>query len=96
MKRSRPCPDDNRRPRRILLTLALGALAAVVAAWSVREPAQAPGDGQSVRPEAALDPMLLRCQRLGDRALADARCRAAWAEHRRRFLQIDVARESRP
>lgn len=88
-----PPSIDQRRARWIAITLGLGTLGALAAAIATLDPtprrgSPQPGAQRSERLEAAL----VRCQSLGDAAIADASCRAAWAEHRRRFM----AREQRP
>jgi conjugative transfer region protein TrbK len=68
-----------------VLALALIVLAVVVSWVGLR---QAPRASSHPAPTAA-DPLqadLLRCQALGQAGASDARCLAAWAESRRRFL----------
>jgi conjugative transfer region protein TrbK len=91
----RPGSNDRKRSRRIALALAFGSLAAFGAAWAVREPAPPPTADRK-RQHGALQQVLLHCGHLGDAALSEPACRAAWAEHRRRFLQVRSDRELRP
>ena len=88
-----PPAIDHRRARWVAIALGLGTLGALAAAIATQDPAPR---GASPRLGAQrserLEATLFRCQALGDAALADAACRAAWAEHRRRFM----TREQRP
>lgn len=84
-------PIDRHHPRvgRIVIVMALGAIAAFAAAWAVREPGPVRRHGlDAQRPADRLQIMLLHCQRLGDAALNVPSCRAAWTESRDRFLGI--------
>lgn len=81
---------DRPKVRRVVAVLIVGTILAGVAAWlagvddreGVRE-SSAPVAARSVDPLRA---ELLRCNGLGQAALDDAGCRAAWAENRRRFF----------
>ena len=76
------------RGRVVALVLALAAVGAMALAWATIPPPRR-GFPASVRPVAS-DPLtaaLVRCNSLGERALTDAGCRAAWDAHRRRFLE---------
>ena len=88
-----PPSIDQGRARWVAIALGLGTLGALAGAIVTLDPALR---GASPRPSAPrgerLEATLVRCQALGDAALGDAACRAAWAEHRRRFMR----REQRP
>jgi conjugative transfer region protein TrbK len=90
MRRLRLSPDGMHapKPRPVLVVLAAGALIAGTAAWLAGVDGDAPT--HRVVPNATTtDPLraeLDRCNGLGQAALADAACRAAWAENRRRFF----------
>lgn len=80
---------DRPKVRRVMTLLVAGTVIAGFAAWLVgvddRE------ERVRERPAAvrATDPLrseLVRCNGLGQAALDDAGCRAAWAENRRRFF----------
>lgn len=80
---------DRPKARRIVVVLGAGALIALAAAWAAgldaderRRPTVAPAQ----RPADRLRTELLRCNELGQPALEDYACRAAWAENRRRFF----------
>jgi conjugative transfer region protein TrbK len=48
--------------------------------------------------DAAFSPLrteLIRCQALGETAAREPMCLSAWAEHRRRFLGIEVGSSAR-
>jgi len=81
------------RPKviRIVAVLAAGALTASIAAWLAGTGTdEASGQLEPVG-EKATDPLqieLHRCNGLGEAALQDPACRAAWAENRRRFFGV--------
>ena len=91
MLRTRPRKDLLRSGAfRTAIAAVAGALLIAAAVWLVDDPAT-PGaaiEGSNAAPHAAtaLGDELARCQGLGAGALDDIGCRAAWAEHRRRFL----------
>ncbi|URW75869.1 putative entry exclusion protein TrbK-alt [Sphingomonas donggukensis] len=87
-----PLSDQARRARYVLIALGLGTLGALAAAVATQSPDDRRSPSMASRSAYPIAATLLRCQALGDAALADSGCRAAWAEHRRRFL----AREGRP
>lgn len=75
-------------------TVAVIAIAAslTVAIRALRDDDRPDAKAPSIaRPGGEPDPRreLTRCRDLGAAALEDASCRKAWAESRRRFLQID-------
>ncbi|EXL01673.1 entry exclusion protein TrbK [Brucella anthropi] len=76
---------------RMIAVIAIGA--GLTAALSALRDDDAPDADapRIVRPGGEPDPRreLARCRDLGAAALEDAACRKAWAESRRRFLQID-------
>ena len=80
----------------IVLALALGCVTALGAAWLAGDLGPDGASARRPRPADRLQPALLRCQKLGDRALTDPDCRAAWAEHRRHFLGLERQVEPRP
>lgn len=83
-------PGGDPRVAFVAGTLALGSLGACVAGLVVGEPrARMPAMAAEVSPADGLGANLMRCQRLGDAAISNARCRAAWAEHRQRFLSSE-------
>ena len=84
-----PAKLDRPRVVRIVAVLAAGTLVAGVAAWLAGE--RWDDDRRPARPVAAIssDPLhaeLHRCNDLGQSALNEPACRAAWAENRRRFF----------
>ena len=83
------------RAGRIIGMMAAGSIAALAAAWLTPDPGNGHKRGTIERSANALTRTLLRCQALGDGALADAGCRAAWTEHRRHFLEAPSAPEPR-
>jgi conjugative transfer region protein TrbK len=80
------------RPKvvRIVAVLAAGALTAGIAAWLAgTDVDEATGQRTPMAVKKATDPLqieLHRCNGLGEAALQDPACRAAWAESRRRFF----------
>lgn len=85
-------PIDHRRARWVAIGLGLATLGALAAAIATLGPVPDRNVARPAGRETQRIATLLRCQRLGDAALADAGCRRAGAEHRQRFL----AREARP
>lgn len=88
----RPSPGraaDGPKAGRVVAILAVGAALSLAVAWLAG--VETRDEAGPARPPAArpLDPLraeLLRCAAAGEAALADAACRAAWAENRRRFF----------
>ncbi|MES2338780.1 MAG: putative entry exclusion protein TrbK-alt [Pseudomonadota bacterium] len=81
-----PPPIDPRRARCVLIALGLGTICAFAAALFTQAPEDRRSKPGVISRQAPLETTLLRCRALGDDALADAGCRAAWSEHRRRFM----------
>lgn len=81
---------DRPKVRRVVAILIVGAITAGVAAWLAgvddREGVREGGAPVAVRTADPLQAELLRCNGLGQTALDDVGCRAAWAENRRRFF----------
>lgn len=82
---------DRPKVRRVVALLVAGTIVAGVAAWLAGVEVRDEGliERSTVSAPVALDPLraeLLRCNGIGQAALADAGCRAAWAENRRRFF----------
>lgn len=81
---------DRPKVRRVVAILIVGTFVAGVAAWLARiddpEGVREGGAPVAARPADPLRAELLRCNGLGQAALDDAGCRAAWAENRRRFF----------
>ncbi|MFN3945271.1 MAG: putative entry exclusion protein TrbK-alt [Allosphingosinicella sp.] len=81
--------NDGPNGRRVVLVMAVGALLSAVAAWLTG--VDATYDARPVpavvqRPADPLQSALHRCNGMGQAALDDPTCRAAWAENRRRFF----------
>lgn len=91
MRRIRALHDlDRPKARRIVVVLIVGTLISGAAAWLAGVDVEARGKRPLVTPSTAVDPLqaeLRRCNELGQPALEDPGCRAAWAENRRRFLR---------
>lgn len=96
MRDHRPEPGQGPPAWTIALALALSSLTAFGLGWLADDLGPAGTTTHRPSPLDALQPALLRCQRLGERALADPRCRAAWAEHRRHFLILRPKAEPHP
>lgn len=80
---------DRPKAWRTVVVLGAGALIALAAAWAAglgRDEQQSRPVTKVQRPADALRTELLRCNELGQPALDDPACRAAWAENRRRFF----------
>lgn len=74
--------------RLVALALAIASAVALLIGWSIVPDRQGgPADGPGPGRPSALRDELLRCDVLGEAALGEARCRAAWDAHRRQFLQ---------
>jgi len=81
--------DEQVRTLRILAVLAVGVAIMIVALWLAGIDVRDADPPARSAPERVSDPLqaeLLRCNGLGQSALDDAACRAAWAETRRRFF----------
>lgn len=82
---------DRPKVRRVVAILVAGTIVAGVAAWLAGHEAR---DEGVVERSTAADPVpadplraeLLRCNGIGQAALEDAGCRAAWDQNRRRFF----------
>lgn len=79
--------------RLVALGLSLAAGAALVIGWMLASPG-APRAGAAASRSQPIQTELRRCSARGELALGDARCRAAWDVHRRRFLEHDGVRRS--
>lgn len=85
-----------------LLRIAAGAFAAAVMMQAAIEATRAPNEAEQpvrsvVPPADPLSAEVSRCAAIGEAALEDEACRRAWAEHRRRFLNLDQKQpEARP
>jgi conjugative transfer region protein TrbK len=82
---------DRPKVRRVVAILAAGTVLAGVAAWLAGAEVRDEGviERSTVADPVPADPLrveLLRCNGIGQAALDDAGCRAAWAENRRRFF----------
>ena len=80
---------DRPKVRRALIVLGGGALVALAAAWVAGLDTDRSERPPIARVQRSTDPLqaeLLRCNGLGEAALNDPACRAAWAENRRRFF----------
>ena len=88
--------DGPRFARWVGFALVAGALLAAGVRLAEDEPAR---EVVTIHPRPRADPLtaeLLRCGELADPVAADERCRAAWAESRRRFLGPEPHRASPP
>ena len=98
--------DEQVRTLRFLAVAAVGVGLMILAAWLMGMDDRDEGvvERSSVAAPAPVDPLraeLLRCNGIGQAALEDAGCRAAWAENRRRFFgtpsrQPPSVNEARP
>lgn len=80
---------DRPKRRRIVVVLGAGALIALAAAWAAgldADEGYRPPVTSAHKPADPLRSELLRCNELGQPALDNPACRAAWAENRRRFF----------
>ena len=99
--RPRITTEELDRPKvvRIVVVLAAGTLVAGVAAWLTgvewadRREQRRPAITRQADP---LQTELLRCNGMGQAALDDSACRAAWAENRRRFFSPGADRSPAP
>ena len=84
---------DRRVVRRTALVLGVGAaLCAAAAMLAVKEGRELHESAPPAMQTVPADPLVAemrRCQLLGEPGAHDARCLAAWAENRRRFLGVD-------
>jgi conjugative transfer region protein TrbK len=88
---------DRPKVRRVILVMAAGtAIAGFAASISGQdfEEEQRIAAARRERPADPLRTELQRCGSLGEAALADPACRAAWAENRRRFFSPGERRPS--
>jgi conjugative transfer region protein TrbK len=80
---------DRPKAIRIVAVLAAGALTAGAAAWLAGTDVEEATSQRAPAAVRATDPLqieLHRCNGIGEAALQDVACRAAWAENRRRFF----------
>lgn len=80
---------DRPKAVRIVAVLAAGALTAGIAAWLAGTDVDEANGRRTPVTVRAIEPLqieLHRCNGLGEAALQDPACRAAWAENRRRFF----------
>jgi conjugative transfer region protein TrbK len=99
--RRRITTEELDRPKvvRIVAVLAAGTLVAGAAAWltGVEWDAGPEARRQALtRPADPLQTELHRCNGMGQAALDDPACRAAWAENRRRFFSPGERRSPTP
>lgn len=88
---------DRPKVRRVILVMAVGTAIAGFAAFISGqdfEEEQRIAAARRERPDDPLRTELQRCGSLGEAALADPACRAAWAENRRRFFSPGERRPS--
>lgn len=93
---------DRPKVRRVIFVMAVGTAIAGFAAFITGQNFEEEQRIAAARREHLADPLrteLQRCGGLGEAALADPACRAAWAENRRRFFspgERRPAEEPRP
>ncbi len=88
---------DGPKVRRVILVMAVGTALAGLAAFLSGQDFKGAQRAAAARRALPADPLrseLQRCAGLGEAALADAACRAAWAENRRRFFSPAERRPS--
>jgi conjugative transfer region protein TrbK len=83
--------DEQVRTLRFLAVATVGVGLMILAAWlvGIDDGQEGVVERSSVIAPAPVDPLraeLIRCNGIGQAALEDAGCRAAWAENRRRFF----------
>jgi conjugative transfer region protein TrbK len=80
---------DRLKVRRVILVMAVGMAVAGFAAFLSGQDFEEEQRIAAAHRERTADPLrteLQRCGGLGEAALSDPACRAAWAENRRRFF----------
>ncbi len=87
---------DRPNVRRVILVMAVGTALAGLAAFLSGQDFKNEQRAAAARRALPADPLraeLKRCGGLGEAALADPACRAAWAENRRRFFSPGERRQ---